>query len=148
MNKALIYLLSVILFLNTIYHFRIRQKCIYLAQLTKGMAVVLVIIPIVFLSLAYIVGNGLEENVVVAVAVSSSMISRIVGRGISEEGIYYWTKTGVNRLASWENIKKVDVNHSKNRVEKIRFQNYARYMDQYYPAKDIRKIDEYIQRRI
>lgn len=148
MSKILTYLVSIVLIINAIYHFHVRQKCIYLAKLTKGMIIVLIIIPVVFLGLAYFVGDGLVENVLVAIAVSLSMIAQITGQGISEEGIYYWTKTGVNRLARWETIKKVDINRSKNRLEKIRLQTYAQYPNQLYPANDIEEIHEFIQRRI
>lgn len=148
MNTLFIYLLSFLLFANAIYHFWIRQECIYVAQLTKGMKGIALMIPIIFLGLAYSVGNGLVENMLVALAASLSMISRIVGQGISEKGIYYWTRTGVNRLARWEAIQKVNINYSRHRLEKIRLETYASYPNQLYRAEEFQKIAEDIQRRI
>lgn len=148
MNKIFVYGLSILFVFNAIYHYYIRHQCIYLAKLTKGMVAVLAIIPIVFLSLAYTVGNGLMENVILSVGASLSMISQIAGRGISEKGIYYWTKTGLNRLAKWEDIEKLHFDKSKCHLEKIRFTSYACYPDQYYQSEKVKEIYDYIQKRI
>ena len=148
MNKIFVYGLSILFVSNAIYHLSIWYQCIYLARLTKGMVAVVVIIPIVFLSLAYTVGNGLIENVILTLVASLSMISQVAGRGISEKGIYYWTKTGLNRLAKWEDIKQLHFDQSKSHLEKIRFSSYARYPDQYYQSEKVEEIYDYIQRRI
>lgn len=148
MNKIFIYFLSSLFVIHTVYHFHIRDTLIFKAKLTKGMMVLLVVIPTIFLGLAYSVGNGLMENVVLALVASLFMVSQILGRGIGEAGIYYWSNYGMNRLAKWEKIEKINFDYDKNHLEKIRFASYACYPDQYYHSEDVRKIKEYIQRRM
>lgn len=150
MEKQLGALLILILAFSagTIYHFRIWIKCIYPVKITKPRAVLLGIIPIVFISMAYYLGGNSWDSYLLAISASLFMVSGILGEGISKKGIYYRPLGAggqIKRLAKWKDIKDIKIDIDKNKLESFKFKSETIFPDQYYDSKDIDKINKYIK---
>ncbi|MGO1469313.1 MAG: hypothetical protein ACTHW2_04765 [Tissierella sp.] len=137
---------------GAIYHFRIRIKCIYPVKLTKPRAVLLGIIPIVFIGMSYYLAENSWDSYLLAISGSIFMVSGILGEGISKKGIYYrplGAGSQIMRLAKWEDIKDIKLNINKNKLESFKYKSKLKaltiFPDQYYNSKDIDKIDKYIK---
>ena len=140
-DQFIIFLLFTFIFIAiSIYQFRIRKICIYSVKLTKPRVVLLIAVPLIFLGLAYYVGDKSWENYLLAISASLFIISGILGEGISKKGIYF-RPTGATmmiiRLAKWEDIKDIKINDDKNKLESFRFKTETVFPDQYYNSEDI-----------
>ena len=152
-DKLGVFLILILAFsVGTIYNFGIRIKCIYPVKLTKPRAGLLAITPIVFLAMAYYIGENSWDNYLLAASGSLFLVSGILGEGISKRGIYYrplGTGSQIMRLAKWEDIKDVKININKNKLESFKHEAKLKaatiFPDQYYNSKDIGKISKYIE---
>lgn len=147
-NQIVIYWILLLFFTSvSLYNFIIRKQCIYTVKLTKTRSVLLVIIPLVFLGMAYYVGENSWYKYLLAISASTLLVSQIVGEGIHKKGIYYHRgQRIIASLTKWEDIKdiKIDINNNKLKSftnTKIRTRIYP---DQYYSSRDIDKIKEFI----
>lgn len=75
-----------IFFLGTWYHMRIYRSCIYHTKLTKSMKVVLFFIPILFIGMAYFVGEKSLYKYPLSLMASLFLMSGPLAEGISEKG--------------------------------------------------------------
>lgn len=150
MGKEVILYWVLLLFFTSIsfYNFKIRKECIYPVKLTKPRAILILIIPLIFLGLTYSVGHKSWLKYLLAVSASLLIISRVVGEGIHEEGIYYHSGRRIlATLAKWEDIKDIEIDINKNQLKsftntriKVRI-----YPDQYYSCEDINYISKYLK---
>lgn len=150
MGKEVILYWVLLLFFTSIsfYNFKIRKECIYPVKLTKPRAILILIIPLIFLGLTYSVGHESWLKYLLAVSASLLIISRVVGEGIHEEGIYYHSGRRIlATLAKWEDIKDIEIDINKNQLKsftntriKVRI-----YPDQYYSCEDINYISKYLK---
>lgn len=89
-NQVVVYLLLFLFFTSvSFYNFIIRKQCIFPVKLTKPRAILILIIPLIFFGLAYNVGDKSWLKYILVVSASLLIISRVVGEGIHEKGIYY-----------------------------------------------------------
>lgn len=146
-NQIMLYWILLLFFVSiSLYNFIIRKQCIYPVKLTKPRAVLSIIIPLVFLAMAYYLGENSRDNYLLAISASTLLISRIVGEGIHEKGIYYHKgKRIVATLAKWEDIKDVKIDFNKNKLERFKLKSRTIYPDQYYSSEDIDRIKKFIE---
>ena len=150
MKKEVIVYWVLFLFFTSIsfYNFKIRKECIYPVKLTKPRAILILIIPLIFLGLTYSVGHKSWLKYLLAVSASLLIISRVVGEGIHEEGIYYHSGGRIlATLAKWEDIKDIEIDINKNQLKSFTNTRIkARiYPDQYYSCEDINYISKYLK---
>lgn len=127
------------------------MKCTYPIKLTKPRIGLIVITLLVFIGMAYFVGNGSWSNYLLAILASLFIISTIVSQGISERGIYHLelrVSGQIVRLSKWEEIKDIKIDSDKNKLESFKYKDKPRrptiFPDQYYSSEAISKIKEYI----
>ena len=148
-NEIILYWVLLLFFTSvSFYNFRIRSQCIYAVRITKPRAILILITPLVFLGMAYSVGDKSWLKYLLAISASLLIISRVVGEGIHEKGIYYHSGNRIiATLVKWEDIKDVEIDMSKNQIKsftntriKVRI-----YPDQYYSCEDINYISKYLK---
>jgi len=148
LNKQLaVYLILLLVFIvGSIYNFRIRKQCVYSIKLTKSRLIILIIIPLIFLSIAYYIGRNSWNNYILAISAGIFVISAGVGEGIHERGIYYHPPGIIllAKLAKWEDIRDSELDINKNKLKSFKIKTTTMFADQYY-SKDINEINEYIK---
>ncbi len=151
-KQTAIYTILLLIFAgSSIYNFKIRKQCIYSAKLTKPRFIIVLVIPMVFLGLAYFVSDGSWRDYIIAILAGLFVISSMMGEGINEKGIYYTssgTGTRFVRLAKWEDLEDINLNLNKNKLESFKLKTGTIFPDQYYHSKDIDKIAKYIKKNL
>ena len=147
-NQMIIYFILLISFISgSIYNFRIRKQCIYPVKLTKPRIIILIITFLVLCGIAYTGGN-LWQNYLLVISAILFLISRVVGEGIHERGIYYSPGRGLlMRLAKWEEIKEIKINIAKNKLKSFKLKTKTIFPNQYYNPEDIDEINQYIKNK-
>lgn len=150
-KQLVIYLILLLSFsAGAIYHYRIRKQCIYSVKLTKPRALIIVITFLIFLAMAYYVGDRHWSKYLIAISASMFITSGVLGEGISQRGIYY-RPLGTRRLmalAKWEEIKDIRIDANKNKLESFKLKTQTIFPGQYYSSKDIDEINKYIEKKI
>lgn len=140
-KQTLIYLiLSIIFIIGIYYNFKIRKQCTYSTRLTKPRLIIILIIPLIFLSVAYFASDGRLASYILAVLGSIFVISPVLAEGINEKGIYcpaLGTKSMFVRLAKWEDIDDFKLNENKGKLESIKLKTRTIFPDQYYHSENI-----------
>jgi hypothetical protein len=113
-------------------------------KLTKPRAIILIVITLIFCSMAYIGGN-LWYYYILALAGAISIISGVVSEGIHEKGIYYRGRKGLNILAKWEDIKDIKIDTNKNKLHSFKLKTTRIYPGQYYRQEDITEIKKFVE---
>ena len=151
-KQTLIYIILSLTFIaGSIYNFKIQKQCIYPTRLTKPRFIIVLIIPLIFLSIVYFASDGRLANYILAALGSIFVISPVLAEGISEKGIYHLapsTKPIFVRLAKWEDIKYFKLNENKGKLESIKLKTRTISPDQYYYPEDIDEINKYVQMRV
>ena len=145
------YILSGVFIGGSIYNFGPNRRWVYLARLTRPRIILILLIPLTFLSLSYFVSDGLWGNYMLAGLGSVFAISPIMGEVINEKGIYYLahkTKFIFIRLIRWEDIKSFEMDVNKGKLLILRLKNRTIFLNQYYHLKDTDAINKYIKERI
>lgn len=140
--------LSVFFISISFYNFRIRKQCIYPVKLTKPRAILIIIIPLIFLCIAYNVGYNSWLKYLLAISASILIISRVIGEGIHEKGIYYHSgKRIIATLAKWEDIKDIEIDMNKNQLKSFTNTKIRKkiYPDQYYRPEYMNEISKYLK---
>lgn len=153
MNKQVVIycILSIIFIAGSIYNFKIRKQCIYPTRLTKPRCIIILIIPLIFLSMTYFISDGRLANYILVVLGSIFVISPVLAEGISEKGIYHLslgTKSTFVRLAKWEDIKDFKLNENKGKLESIKLKTRTIFPDQYYHLENVLEINKYIEMKV
>ncbi|WP_313233218.1 hypothetical protein [Tissierella praeacuta] len=147
-EKIIVYGLLLLAFIiGSIYHFKIRQECIFPVKLTRPRIIISIIIPFIFCFMAYIGGN-LWYYYILALVAAVFIISGITGEGIHEKGIYYrgiGAATLLLRLAKWEEIKDIEIDINNNKLQSFKLRTTRIYPNQYYSQRDITEIKEYVE---
>lgn len=134
-----------------LYNLKIWKQSIFSVKLTKVRAIISIILPLLFIGIPYFTGENSLKNYVLAVLASLFIISAMVGEGIHERGIYYHP-SGINflfaKLVKWEEIKDIELDINKSKLESIKLKTRTIFPDQYYHSKDVDEISEYLQLRI
>ena len=134
---------------GSIYSFIIRQKVIYRPKITKISAVVLTITPLLFLGMAYYIGEKSWSKYPIAILGATLLILGATSEGISQKGIYYIPLGGsiLKRLAKWEDIKNIKIDSNKNKLESFKHKTVTIFTAQYYKSEEINEIKEYIENK-
>jgi len=103
LKQTLIYgVLSLIFIVISIYNFKIGKESLYSTRLTKPRLIVILLIPLVFISIAYFSSDGRVVDYILLILGSVFVISPLFAEGIHEKGIYHLglgTKSTFVRLA-------------------------------------------------
>lgn len=142
--QVAVYWILLLFFVSvSFYNFRIRKQCIYPVKITKPRIALIIITPLIFCSMAYYVGDNYWLNYLLAISAGILIISRVIGEGIHEKGIYYHAGTRiVATLAKWEDIKDIDIDMNKNQLKSFTNTEIRKriYPDQYYSSEDMNEI--------
>lgn len=146
MGEKILFILLLLLFIGgSVYNFKVRLDCAYPVRITKPRLILIIIIPLVFFVIAYVGGNTLS-NYLLVMAASLLLISAIVGEGIHEKGIYYYSgKRLLAKLAKWEDLKEIETDGEK--IKSFKHKKMTRYPDQYYRSEELYEIKQYIKER-
>lgn len=150
---GIIFLIILCLFISvSIFHIRIRKKCIYPVSLTRPRLVLMIAVPPMLLIVPYTTSKEWYYyllTIVMGIAVGSVFM----GQGISEKGIHYHghSRSIITRLARWEDIGDIKFDTKKNKLKSFRYKtkygNITIFPDQYYGPDRLDEIKKYIEDR-
>ncbi|WP_440895723.1 hypothetical protein ACS127_14400 [Amphibacillus sp. Q70] len=134
----------------SVHNFRVRIQCIYPVTVTKTGVIIIIVVSLVFLSIAYYVDSSFVQpwlRYLLSISASFLVISRVVGEGIHERGIYYYPgRRIIATLVKWEDIENIEMDRNKNRL--ISFRNITKrktiYPNHYYRQEDMAAIEKNI----
>lgn len=151
-KEVFLYILFCIIFMGgTIYNFACGRKTIYRTKITKGHLAIIIIIPLIFLAIAYFAGAGNPANYVLVLLGSTFALSPIFGQGIYDKGIYHLGSGGRSsfvRLSLWEDLVDYELDMEEAKLKMVKTKGRTLFPNQYYDLENIHEINQYIRNNI